>query len=234
MPNSKNGTGALVNTGRREGEERGLSPVVVFDFDGTLVDTLEIAVNVYNKKIAPRFKTKQVNLEDIKFLKNQKPSREFLKKYNVSLYKFPFMMRAGRKEIAKHAGSIKLYPGIKEMIKEIKPKTKKMGILTSNSSVNIKIILEDNGILNFFDFIYAKSPILKKHKIMKKLLKQQRVFSENVFYVGDEIRDIEAAKKTGIKSIAVTWGFNTKEALNNYGPDYLIEQPQDLAHLFEN
>ncbi len=52
--------------------------------------------------------------------------------------------------------------------------------------------------------------------------------SEEVIYVGDETRDIEAAKKINSKVIAVSWGFNTKEALARHNPDFLIHQPSEL------
>lgn len=50
-------------------------------------------------------------------------------------------------------------------------------------------------------------------------------------YVGDEVRDIEACQKVGIKIAAVTWGLNTKEALERYHPDSLIDKPQQLLDL---
>lgn len=49
-----------------------------------------------------------------------------------------------------------------------------------------------------------------------------------VIYVGDEIRDIESAKDTGIKIIAVTWGFNTEDALCRFNPDYIAKDPRDI------
>ena len=52
--------------------------------------------------------------------------------------------------------------------------------------------------------------------------------------MGDEIRDIDAAKKTGIKVIAVGWGFNSQEALAAQNPNFLIERPQELIEIMNS
>jgi phosphoglycolate phosphatase-like HAD superfamily hydrolase len=49
--------------------------------------------------------------------------------------------------------------------------------------------------------------------------------------VCDEVRDIEAAKKSGIKSIAVAWGYNTKDALIKENPDFLVNSPDELINI---
>ena len=46
--------------------------------------------------------------------------------------------------------------------------------------------------------------------MINKIIKQNQAQKNNVFYVCDEVRDIEAARKSGIQSIAVTWGYNTR------------------------
>ena len=47
--------------------------------------------------------------------------------------------------------------------------------------------------------------------------------SANTYYVGDETRDIEAAKTAGVKSIAVTYGMNTKDVLQKSEPDIITD-----------
>ena len=55
-----------------------------------------------------------------------------------------------------------------------------------------------------------------------------KLSKSDVYFVGDEVRDIEAGKKAGIKTIAVSWGYNTKDALAKEQPDYIIDTPLDL------
>ncbi|PSB03825.1 HAD family hydrolase, partial [Merismopedia glauca] len=55
-----------------------------------------------------------------------------------------------------------------------------------------------------------------------------------VIYVGDETRDIEAARKSKIKAIAVCWGFNFREILAKYKPDFLIDRPSQLLEVVQH
>ena len=58
-----------------------------------------------------------------------------------------------------------------------------------------------------------------------------KLSKSDVYFVGDEVRDIDAGKKTGIKTIAVSWGYNTKDALAKEHPDYLIDSPLELKDI---
>lgn len=94
-----------------------------------------------------------------------------------------------------------------------------LGILTSNTQENVKKFLDKNG-LDFFDFIRTGKSVFGKSHMINKIIKQRHVNKNEAFYVCDEVRDIEAARKSGIRSIAVTWGYNTKGALMKENPDF--------------
>ena len=78
-----------------------------------------------------------------------------------------------------------------------------------------------------FDFIYSGTTF-GKSKVINKLLNQNNINPQQAIYVGDETRDIEAARKSNIRAIAVSWGFNSKELLAAQNPDFLIHQPNEL------
>lgn len=59
------------------------------------------------------------------------------------------------------------------------------------------------------------------------------MISHEVIYVGDETRDVEAAKKVGVKVIAVTWGINSEKILRKQNPDYLIVKPKELIEVLK-
>jgi len=105
-----------------------------------------------------------------------------------------------------------------------------IGILTSNTQENVKQFLDKNE-LGFFDFIRTGKSVFGKSHIINKIVKQRHVSKNKVFYVCDEMRDIEAARKSGIKSIAVTWGYNTKDALIKENPDFLVSSPDELRNI---
>lgn len=205
---------------------------IIFDFDGTIADTLGLALEIYNKKIVPRFNARRATKEDLEYVRNQKPSRKLLKEYNISLFQLPFIIRRGRAEIKKEIKEADLQPGIEELLRKLKDYP--LGILSSNSEENIKIFLARHKILDVFSFFYCSSPLFRKDKIIKRILKEGDLNPENVYYIGDEVRDIVSANKAGIKTIAVTWGFNKKEILEKTKPDYLFEKPLQILELFDS
>lgn len=206
--------------------------VIIFDFDGTIADTLDAVVNISNR-LAANFGYKQTSQEEIAQLKNLN-SREIIKQSGISIFKVPFLIRKVKAELNKEIKNLKLIPGIKEALVQIKNQNHQVLILTSNSKENVISFLQQNDMQDLFDFIYSGATLFGKSRIINNILKQENLNSKEVFYVGDETRDIEAARKSEIKAIAVSWGFNSKKVLAEQNPDYLIHHPEELIYVIEN
>lgn len=199
---------------------------IIFDFDGTLADTIDLAFNIFNR-IAHEYNLKQIREEDKLALSTQKP-KDLLKKYEVSKVKLVLLLLRIRKEMANHLSDLKLVNGIKESLQAIKQSGFRLGILTSNSKNNVSIFLENNNLTDLIDFIYSGKSIFGKDKVMKSLFEQEKLSKGDIIYVGDEIRDIEASKKVGIPVISVTWGLNNSEILASFHPDQIAHSPKEL------
>ena len=122
----------------------------------------------------------------------------------------------------------KTFPGLGLALKKLKKKGFKLGILTSNSKDNVGFFLKHNR-LELFDFIYSGADLFGKDKTIKKMIKNQNLDRKNVVYFGDEVRDIEACQKAGVKIVAVGWGMNSPLALKSANPEQLITSPKDLT-----
>jgi len=168
--------------------------------------------------------------EDIKKFK-EKGMRQLIKDLKISLVKMATINRRIKAIINKDIASLKSFPGLKEAFLELKKRGYSIGILTSNSKGNVEKFLKSND-LGFFEFIYSDSSLFGKDKVLKKLLREHNIKSNRVVYFGDEIRDIQAALKLNIKIVAVSWGFNSKKALEKYKPTYLLEKPSEILTLF--
>lgn len=199
--------------------------VIIFDFDGTIADTLDAIVSITNR-LALEFGYKQTTLEELAQLKNLN-SRQIIDQSGISIFKLPFLIRKVKAELSKEIQTLNPIPGIKEALTELKNQGNSLGIITSNSKDNVMAFLETNNLQELFNFIYSGTTF-GKSKVINKLLKQENISPEEVIYVGDETRDIEAARKSNIKAIAVTWGFNSKQVLAEQSPDFLIHKPNDL------
>lgn len=200
--------------------------VIIFDFDGTIADTLDAIVSITNR-LAEEFGYKQTSQEDLAILKNL-TSRQIIKQSGVSIFKIPFLIKKVKAELNNEIQELSAFIGIKEAFIELKSQGNRLGIVTSNSKENVTAFLHKNGLQELFDFIYSAPTIFGKSKVINRIVKTENIKLEDVIYVGDETRDIEAAKKTHIKAIAVTWGFNSKEVLAEQNPDFLIHQPNEL------
>ncbi|HLO49971.1 MAG TPA: HAD-IA family hydrolase [Kamptonema sp.] len=209
-----------------------MNKIIIFDFDGTLADTLNAIVSITNR-LAVEFGYKSATKDELAEIRNLN-SWEIIKHSGISVFKVPFLVRKVRKELKNEIQEIRLFPGIKEVLLELKNQGNQLGIITSNSKENVLALMERNDLQEIFDFIYTGTTLFGKDKVINNWLKQANVKREDVIYVGDETRDIDAAKKAHIKMVAVSWGFNVKAALAERKPDFLIEHPQQLIEVIKN
>lgn len=203
--------------------------VIIFDFDGTIADSLDAVVNITNR-LAVEFGYQPPSLEDIEKIKNLS-SRQIIQFSGVSIFKLPFLLRKVRIRLNNQIQDLKPFPGIKETFTELKAQGNQLGIITSNSKENVSIFLKENEFIELFDFIYSAPTIFGKHKVINSFSKKQNIQNNEMVYVGDETRDIEAARKSRIKVISVSWGFNSKEVLAKHHPDFLIDKPSELLEV---
>ena len=203
--------------------------LIIFDFDGTIADTFEPLITII-QRLSQELGYKSVSPEDIDLFRSL-TTREIIYQAGVSIWKLPFILRKIKKELNKDIKLVRPVQGMKEALLDLKGQGNELGIITSNSQENVELFLENNQLDTIFSFICSGTTIFGKNKVINRVLTQKNINLSDVIYVGDETRDIEAAKKSNIQVIAVSWGFNSKEILSNQNPDYLIEYPQQLIEV---
>ncbi|MGK7875867.1 MAG: HAD-IA family hydrolase [Xenococcaceae cyanobacterium] len=203
--------------------------VIVFDFDGTIADSHGAIVEITNR-LSGEFGYKPVNKAEVSQLKNLS-SREIVKQSEISIFQIPFLLRRVKAELGKEIGTLKPVSGIETYLFELKEQGYQLGIITSNIQENVLAFLENNNLQALFDFIYSGTTLFGKHKVIGEFIKQNNLTAEEVIYVGDETRDIEAAKKSKVKVIAVGWGFNSPSVLAEHKPDFFIDKPEEIIEV---
>ena len=193
---------------------------IVFDFDGTLADTYKDILNI--ARGLKKDKYKEINLEDIR----DHGSKYLIKKLGISPYKLSKLIFQVKSKLKKR-NNIKLFPEILDILKKLSEKYN-LGIVSSNSEENIRIVLRRYEVEDLFEFIYSNSSIFGKHLVLKRMCRKYKIDPEDIIYIGDEDRDVVAAKKAKIKIIAVTWGFNSEKLLKEKNPDYLVNNPKEI------
>ncbi|MGE5655371.1 MAG: HAD-IA family hydrolase [Actinomycetota bacterium] len=209
-----------------------MAKLIIFDFDGTLADTLNAVLSITNR-LSEEFGYSPATQQELAQIRELN-SWEIVQRSGISVFKLPFLVGKVRAELKNEIQEVSLFPGIQEMLIELKNQGYNLGIVTSNSQENVLALMEKNGLQGIFNFIYSGTTLFGKHKILKTIMKQEAVTSGEVVYVGDETRDIDAAKQAAVKVIAVGWGFNAKAALAEHHPDYLIERPEELIEILKS
>lgn len=98
---------------------------------------------------------------------------------------------------------------------------------------NVKKFLRINN-LDIFDMIYCESNILGKHSTFAKMMRKYNLAPEEIIYVGDEIRDVVAAHRMGIKMIGVPWGLHSATLLKKNGIDYMVKKPKEILQIINS
>lgn len=203
-------------------------PVVIFDFDGTICDSFRQFIQAFNG-IAPYYNLMQVSEKDLVDIHNYE-TEHVIKKHGVTSWTMPIVVYHLRRNMRQLIPTMKLYDGIRETIQKMISKGIVVGILTSNSQEVVHTFLKNNN-LRGFQFIFTGSGIFGKAKNLKMIKDQLK--AENIFYVGDEVRDVKAAKEANIQSIAVTWGFHSRKLLESSKPGAMAASPSDLIGIVE-
>ena len=200
----------------------------IFDFDGTLADSLNHVVPLYNS-IADHFGVPQVTATDVAQLRRMS-TKEALDAYGVPLWKLPGIVRAVRARLRTQIDQLQPFAGIAETLATLKRAGTQCLLLSSNSRDNIETFLTHHR-LNLFEHLTCGTSLFGKATRLRKLLAHASLMAANAVYIGDEVRDIEAAKAVGVSSIAVSWGYGERGTLLAAQPDHLIDQPQQLLQL---
>ena len=200
--------------------------VVIFDFDGTLVDTFEYLFLIGNM-MAKEYHFKCVMPDEIDGFKD-KTVRQAIRSLGVPVVKLPAILIKGLQEMNRRIEDVCLVDGVGEVLLQLKEQNIQMGVVSTNTRENIEAVFQRYDLAHLFDFVFIGSGMLGKPRAIKKAIRQHGLDCERILYVADEVRDIEASRQVGISVASVTWGFNSAKILETYKPDYLIHHPKEL------
>lgn len=204
---------------------------LIFDFDGTLVDSFNTVVQKFNL-LSQEFKFNKIDETEIQELKNLS-SKELIRHLKIPLIRLPKVMKKAREAMRKEMANLPAFINLGEVLEKLYQADCVLGIVTSNSFENVMVWLKTNKIDHLFDFIHSESSYFGKKQSLKRLIKTRRMNVLQTFYIGDETRDVEAARECNINSIAVAWGFNSLQTLSYSQPDFIANKPEDLLTIIK-
>lgn len=203
------------------------SPLVIFDFDGTICPSFDLFIDELNT-LSVSYGYRKIENEERVYLR-ELSAKEVLRTLGISFWQLPFLISKLRYNVQSRILNLAPVSGMADILRDLKDRGISIGILTSNSEENVHAWLKIYN-LDIFDFIFTGNNLFGKEKHLKHIIKNMT----DVYYVGDEVRDMEAARSAHVKGVAVTWGYNSHESLTFAKPDYICDKAKDLAQIFRS
>ncbi len=210
-----------------------LNKLAIFDLDGTLVDSIDDLVLSANET------RKLYNLSPL--TKNEIASfvgdglNKFVQRLfsDVSVELEEAIINFKKKYFIHLTDNTRFYKGMPECVEKLKKSGFIVGILSNKTERLSKLVVEQLGTKRLFDFIYGGDSFPEKKPSPMPILKILQEFNGDKnysFMVGDSCNDVISGNKAGIKTIAVTFGFNGTSHLKNCKADYTANTPQEICN----
>ena len=210
---------------------------VIFDLDETIIGSLGTYTEAFNRG------TGMFGLEPVTdnriayFLDEGLRLREMLLKLSPSVFAEDGRRQTCEDEIRKaylelEPQKVMLKPGVKRILRSLKQRGVKIGIVTGRMTRGERKWLELRrlNILKFVDAMVtgAEAPAKPAPDGLIKCIKELGLSAGECVFVGDSRVDIMAGKKAGVRTVAVHTGVATKELLTEQGPDYVLASLNSL------
>lgn len=199
--------------------------LVIFDLDGTLADSFPWFLCNVND-VADRFGFRRIGDGDLESLRHA-GSREILKRLEVPVWKLPMIARHMRRMKTAHLSDIPLFPGTEAMLRSLRDGRLTLALVSSDHEANARQQLGKAATL--FTYFDCGASLFGKAVKFRRAVKRAGVDPAQAISIGDEVRDIEAARAAGIACGAVMWGYAAPNALRGLKPDLVFERIEDVA-----
>lgn len=211
---------------------------VIFDLDGTLLDTIEDIKETMNQ-VLREYNYQEYSQEEYKYFVGKGVDnliKEVMKSGNIEQEAFAKLKKGYYEVYIKQATvNTKIYDGISELLTELKQKGISLNVLSNKPHSQTIEVIKHYFDDNVFDLVYGKKEefLPKPHPdSASDLVANLNLNPEEILYVGDTETDMFTAKNAKFYSIGVLWGFRKKEELVNAGADKIVENPTEILELF--
>ncbi len=204
---------------------------VLFDFDGTLADTAADLSRALNRVRAER------GLEEVPLAQlrgHASAGARGLLGAGMGVLPEHEEFQPLREAFLKHyAANIcvdtRLFPGVEALLAEIEARGLRWGIVTNKSTSLTRLVVQELGLAGRAACVVCgdTTPHLKPHPAsLLHAAGELRVAASECVYLGDDLRDIQAARAAGMRPVAVAWGYG--ENLDSWNAEAILERPEDL------
>jgi len=205
--------------------------LIIFDFDGVLADTLDDMLN-FAQAVCAELNIDHIPspadldaLETMSFV-------EYGKQLGVPPHLAGDFAARCLKRFVDKPSPPKIFAGMVQVLEQLSARHT-LAIITGNTTRAVENFLRENNIHQFISVVFAVDQPGSKVEKIQKAKSQLATEADAVYYVGDAVSDILAARQALIKSVAIGWGHQSLGKLMNAQPDHIIHTPQEFIELFE-
>jgi phosphoglycolate phosphatase len=207
--------------------------LLIFDLDGTLVNTLEDIAASVNYTLA--------------HLGGNSISQDAVRRY-VGDGIETLLVRSLEGRTARIAEAVtvykehhrrnlmvrsSVYPAVRETLEHFRPLP--MAVISNKTMEFVGPLIERLGLANYFKMVIGADhglPLKPAPDSIRKIMAEFGVLNDKTVIVGDGTTDVRAGKAAGVITCSVTYGFRSEEELRKAGPDYIIHSLSELKALF--
>ena len=200
---------------------------VIFDFDGTIVDSLPALLRMYE---GVRGNPRAIHPAVIDQYRSKSMYR-IPREMDLSMWQIAYLAIWGRRLFRKHLRSIKVFKGMDTLIRDLYKNEVKLFVVSTNRTENVEKYLQWHGLFQYFDGVYGGASFLSKAWTMRRLVRREGLDVNQVWCVGDEKIDIVSAHNAGLKVVSVSWGYAGREGLRLLYPNRLVDTVDELRKI---
>lgn len=200
--------------------------LAIFDFDGTLADTVGWfgeAVNV----AAQHFNFRSLTKAEFDDTRRESGDR-LLERLQIKPEQLPTLARFVQELAISKSSGFSLFPGISEMLNALHAAGVKIAVVSSNAEATVRTVIEDHAHIDFYE---CDVGFFDKKTRYERVIELARTSASRTIAIGDEGRDIDAARSAGLTVGAVSWGFATEDYLACLKPDFLFDTVAAIEEL---
>jgi len=198
--------------------------LAIFDLDGTLSDSFPWFLSALDI-VADKHRLRRVAADEIDLLRT-KTLQEIFAALGVTRWRLPRIIRDMRQLKSESLHEIKLFPGTDAMLRALHGDGILLAMVSSDSEANVRRSLGDSAAL--MSCFACGAALGGKAGKFKRVLRTLKTAPGAAIYIGDEIRDHEAASSIGMDFGAVSWGYNDAAALQRLSPALMFTTPQEI------
>jgi phosphoglycolate phosphatase len=202
--------------------------LAIFDFDGTLANTYPVFVTSLHE-LAATHRFRHPAPDEERKLRGMSVT-EVMRELQLPLWRVPAVLTDYRKIMGGRIDEIHPFAGVAEALLALQAQKVELALATSNTLDNVIAVLGAE-LLERFVAVECGTALFGKAQRLRRILKETQADRAQAIYIGDEIRDADAAHRVGVRFGAVAWGYTSIDALLDTNPDRVFRAPADLLEL---